>query len=217
MFKAAAEALIESKRPGWRNAKHAAQWANTLETYAYPTLGELDVQAIDTQRRPGGAAADLEREARDREPGAPADRGRARLCHGAWARAPATTRPAGRAIWITSCRSRQGEQVEHHAALDWREAPAFMAELAEREGIAAKALAFAILTAARSGEVRGMTWAEVDDGRCVWTVPARPHQGRQGAPGAADARRAGAARRARRARSRWCSRARATRPSRSPT
>ena len=63
------------------------------------------------------------------------------------------------------------KRVEHHAALDWREAPAFMAELAKREGIGAKALAFAILTAARSGEVRGMTWAEVDErerpsGRC---------------------------------------------------
>ena len=45
--------------------------------------------------------------------------------------------------------------VKHHAALDWRDAPAFMVELAKRDGIAAKALAFAILTAARSGEVRG--------------------------------------------------------------
>ena len=61
--------------------------------------------------------------------------------------------------------------VEHHAALDWREAPAFMAELAKREGIAARALAFAILTAARSGEVRGMTWGEIDEA-AVWTVPA---------------------------------------------
>ena len=64
------------------------------------------------------------------------------------------------------------KRVEHHAALDWRKAPAFMAELARREGIAAKALAFAILTAARSGEVRGMTWREVDRGAAVWTVPA---------------------------------------------
>ena len=47
-FKAAAEALIESKRPGWRNAKHAAQWSSTLETYAYPKLGALDVQTVDT-------------------------------------------------------------------------------------------------------------------------------------------------------------------------
>ena len=63
-----------------------------------------------------------------------------------------------------------------------------MAELARRDGIAAKALAFAILTAARSGEVRGMTWAEIDDADSVWTVPADAHEGRQGASRAADAR-----------------------------
>src|SRR3954449_12920011 len=47
-FKAAAEALIETKRPGWRNAEHAWQWENTLHTLADPMLGDLDVQAIDT-------------------------------------------------------------------------------------------------------------------------------------------------------------------------
>ena len=64
------------------------------------------------------------------------------------------------------------KRVEHHAALDWREAPAFMLELAGREGVAAKALAFTILTAARSGEVRSMTWGELDLEAAVWTVPA---------------------------------------------
>ena len=59
---------------------------------------------------------------------------------------------------------------EHMAALPWRELPAFMAELAQREGVSARTLELAILTAARSGEVRGMRWAEVDGN--VWTVPA---------------------------------------------
>src|SRR5918993_548439 len=45
-FRAAAEALVEAKRPGWRNAKHAAQWTSTLRTYAFPALGALDVRAI---------------------------------------------------------------------------------------------------------------------------------------------------------------------------
>ena len=48
-FTETAEALIESKRPGWRNAKHAAQWPSTLEMYAYPKLGALDVKAVDTE------------------------------------------------------------------------------------------------------------------------------------------------------------------------
>ena len=62
--------------------------------------------------------------------------------------------------------------VRHHPALDWRQAPAFMAELAKRQGIDARALAFTILTAARSGEVRGMKWGELDLDDAVWTVPA---------------------------------------------
>jgi integrase len=65
------------------------------------------------------------------------------------------------------------KMVQHHAALDWREGPAFfMADLTRREGVAARALAFAVLMAARSGEVRGMTWREVDLDAAVWTVPA---------------------------------------------
>jgi integrase len=62
--------------------------------------------------------------------------------------------------------------VRHHASLDWREAPSFMAALGRREGISARALAFLILTASRSGEVRGMRWSEIDREGAVWTVPA---------------------------------------------
>jgi len=62
--------------------------------------------------------------------------------------------------------------VQHHPALDWRKLPEFLNELVGRNGVSARALEFLILTAARSGEVRGMKWSEVDiDGR-VWTVPA---------------------------------------------
>ena len=62
--------------------------------------------------------------------------------------------------------------VKHHAALPYAVMPAFMADLRKRDGVAAKALEFAILTAARSGEVRGMTWIEVDLAAKLWTVPA---------------------------------------------
>jgi integrase len=62
--------------------------------------------------------------------------------------------------------------IKHHAALDWRQAPAFMAQLSRRQGINARTLAFTILTAARSGEVRGMKWREFDLEDAVWTVPA---------------------------------------------
>jgi len=62
-------------------------------------------------------------------------------------------------------------KVEHHAALPYRELGAFMADLSRREGIGARALEFAILTAARSGEVRGAAWAEIDLEAALWTVP----------------------------------------------
>jgi integrase len=61
--------------------------------------------------------------------------------------------------------------IKHHAALNWHQAPAFMAKLAQRTGIDARALAFTILAAARSGETRGMRWRELDLKAKVWTVP----------------------------------------------
>ena len=129
------------------------------------------------------------------------------LRHGARARARATTRRGGRAISTICCpsRARSGRSStmprstgakRRHSWPSWP----------SREGIAAKALAFAILTAARSGEVRGMTWGEIDDADSVWTVPAgRIKAGKEHRVPLTPAARAllgerGAARR------RWCSR-----------
>jgi integrase len=64
-------------------------------------------------------------------------------------------------------------KVEHHAALPWRDAGTFMTELATQEGVAAMALRFAILTAARTGEVIGARWSEIDWDEAAWTIPAR--------------------------------------------
>src|SRR4051794_30989575 len=171
-FKAAAEALIESKRPGWRNAKHAAQWGSTLETYAYPLLGRLDVKGVDTQ-----AVLDVLRPIWTEKPET-ASRVRQRieavLDYAAAVGARTGDNPARWRGHLDHLLAKPSKVrvVEHHAALDWRDAPAFMAELARREGVGAKALAFAILTAARSGEVRGMRWREIDREAAVWTVPA---------------------------------------------
>jgi integrase len=171
-FKETAEALIQSKRPGWRNAKHAAQWTSTLETYAYPKLGALDVQAVDTDvmlevLRPIWASK-TETASRVRQ------RIEAVLDYAIATRARTGDNPARWKGHLDHLLPRPSKvrAVKHHAALDWRQAPAFMAELANRQGIDARALAFTVLTAARSGEVRGMTWAEVDLDDAVWTVPA---------------------------------------------
>ena len=69
-------------------------------------------------------------------------------------------------------KKRKVRRVEHHAALPYAELAAFMAELRQQEGIAARALEFTILTAARTGEVIGARWAEIDFAERLWTIPA---------------------------------------------
>jgi integrase len=171
-FRSAAEALIEAKRPGWRNAKHAEQWSSTLETYAYPKLGSLDVNTVDIT-----AVLDVlrpiwtiktETASRVRQ------RIEAVLDYATATRARTGDNPARWRGHLDHLLPRPSKvrAVQHHAALDWRQAPAFMVQLAKRQGIDARALAFTILTAARSGEVRGMKWGELDLDDAVWTVPA---------------------------------------------
>jgi integrase len=171
-FRAAAEDLIESKRPGWRNAKHAAQWVSTLSSYVFPRLGGLDVKLIDTP-----LVLDVLRPIWRTKPET-ASRVRQRieavLDYTATIGVRTDANPARWRGHLDHLLPRVSKvrPVVHHAALDWRLAPAFMAALATRESMGAKALAFCILTAARSGEVRGMTWAEIDVEDAVWTVPA---------------------------------------------
>ncbi len=72
------------------------------------------------------------------------------------------------------------QKVEHHAALPYAETPAFMAQLRQQEGTAARALEFAILTAARTGEVLGATWDEIDLKEKVWIIPRERMKGGRG-------------------------------------
>jgi integrase len=160
------------KRPGWRNAKHAAQWPSTLATYVYPSLGDRDTRSIGT--------ADVLAVLSPLWNAKPETASRVRQRIEAvldYATALEAREGANAARWrghLANLLPRPGKvrAVQHHAALDWREAPVFWAALQEREGSGARALAFAILTAARSGEVRGMRWREIDIEGAVWTVPA---------------------------------------------
>ena len=167
-----ADAYIAAHEPSWRNAKHRQQWRNTLDTYAGPVLGKLPVAQVDV----GAVMRVLEPLWREKTETASRLRGR---IESFWttprraAGAAATTPPAGAGIWTTSCRpASKIAKVEHHAALPWREIGAFMAALAQEEGVSALALRFAILTAARTGEVIGARWSEIDMQAAVWTVPA---------------------------------------------
>ena len=162
---------IKAHSSGWRNAKHRQQWENTLNAYCSPVFGSMPVQAIDT---------DLALKAIERiwatKPEM-ASRVRGRIEHILdWAKVKKYREGENPARWrghldkLLPARSKV-RKVKHHTALPYTEASALMAEIHKREGIAARALEFAILTAARSGEVLGARWQEFDLDAAVWIVP----------------------------------------------
>lgn len=171
-FKKAADEYIKQHAPTWRGAKSEAQWQSSLDAYAHPTLGQLDVADIETRHvieclRPIWTSK-VETASRVR--------GRIELI------ISAADKLAGRdrlnpARWKGHLdqmlpRPSKVAKVEHHAALPFDGMYAFMQRLRAVEGQGAKALELAILTAARSGEVRGATWKEIDLDAGLWTIPA---------------------------------------------
>jgi integrase len=171
-FKNCAERYIASHSAGWRSATHAAQWPSTLRRYVYPVFGSLPAQAVDV-----GLVL--------------------KVLEPIWTTKPETaSRVRGRIEsvldWATARGHRQGENparwrghlenllpkkskvqpVKHHAAMPHDEIGDFMAQLKQQEGVAARALEFAILTAARTGEVIGARWPEINFAGRLWVVPA---------------------------------------------
>jgi integrase len=171
-FRQCAEKHIEAHEAGWKNPKHRAQWKSTLATYVYPVIGGLPVAAVDTALvlkaiEPIWAAK-------------PETAGRLRGRIEAvldWARARGFRHSENPARWrghldkLLPAR-RKVKRVKHHAALPFAEIPAFMAELRTREGVSARALEFAILTATRTGETINARWSEIDTAGKIWTIPA---------------------------------------------
>jgi integrase len=164
------DALVDSVKSQWRNEKHRAQVQSTLERYA-ADLRPLRLDEIDTSN-----VVDALKKI--------------------WTSKPETaSRVRGRIEWVLDAAKAKGHRSGenparwkghldqllpkraqlsrgHHAALPYADVPAFIQDLHSRPGMSALALEFTILTAARSGEVRGATWAEVDLANSVWTVPA---------------------------------------------
>ena len=181
-FKQCAEAYIAQHAAKWRSARHGAQWTTSLATYAYPIIGDLPVDSIDTPlvlkvleqpveadaRYPAGSLWSARRETASRL------RGRIESVLGfATVRGHRTGDNPGRWSKHLSEVLPSGEAAQEHlAALPFTDVPAFVAGLRQQEGVAAKALEFLILTAARSGEVLGATWSEINFEEGVWTVPA---------------------------------------------
>jgi len=168
-FAAAAAAFIKDNRSKWRSVKHAAEWESTVRRFAFPTLGSLPVQAIDTPLV-------------------------LRVIRPLWERVPVTAqRVRGRieAVlgWCTVHHYRSGPNpaawtnhlehalpkrngIEHHAALPYAAVPAFVNKLQQDTSVAAAALQFITLTACRLGEAVYATWSEIDFDNQAWVVPA---------------------------------------------
>jgi integrase len=171
-FRALAEGYIARHEATWKSAIHRAQWKSTLATYAYPSIGEVDVAKVDRAAVLG-------------------------VLEPIWTRAPETaSRLRGRIETILDYAAAKGwrdainparwrdlrhdlpspkkvKPVTNQPALPWQLVQAFMIDLGSRDATAARALEFAILTAARTSEVLGAAWREIDLDDRIWTVPAR--------------------------------------------
>jgi len=171
-FKDCAEAYIKAHRNGWKNAKHAAQWTNTLQTYAYPKLGALPVSKVDT----GLVLQVLEPIWNAKPETATRLRGRIESVLD-WARVRGLRDGNNPAQWrghldkLLPKRSKVAK-VNHHPALPYLDSAGFMKSLRQQDGVAAKALELIILTATRTGEAIGAKWDEFDLAKGIWTIPA---------------------------------------------
>lgn len=171
-FSDATTEYIAVKGDEWKSGKHAAQWRRTLETYAFPIIGKVFVGSIEKEH----ILKILSPIWTTKTETASRLRGRIESVLD-WATVSGYRKGENPARWrghldVLLAAPNKVRTIEHHAALDWREVGAFMAALREQEGMAAQMLEFAILTAARAGEVRGATWAELDLPGATWTIPA---------------------------------------------
>ena len=166
-FREAAALVHAEHKNGWRNAKHGAQWLSSLEAYAFPMIGDKPVSSID-----GPAVRDV--------------------LAAIWLAKPETSRRVCQRIngvvdWaiskgyrtaplpmkaINKSLPKHRATTKHHAAMPYGDIPVYLQRLRERESMGRLALEAVILTAARSGELRGAVWSEIDFERALWTVPA---------------------------------------------
>jgi integrase len=171
-FKQAAEQYIEAKRPEWKNAKHASQWGSTLNTFTYPVIGAVSVQDVDTTL----VQKVLEPIWLTKTETANRVRGRIERILD-WATRRGLRNGANPARWrghleFDLAKRSKVQPVRHYSALPYAELPDFMLALRALEGVAARALEFTILTAARTGETIGAAPAEVNSAQKIWTIPA---------------------------------------------
>jgi integrase len=169
-FNQCAAAYIEQFRAGWKNAKHVAQWSSTLDTYAGPIFGLLPVASVDTAL----VLKALEPIWYDKPETASRLRGRIESVL-SWATVKGYRAGDNPARWRGHLdkllpKRTDVSKVTHHPALPYADMGEFMQALRKQPGTGARALEFAILTAARTGEVIGATWGEINAD--TWAIPA---------------------------------------------
>jgi integrase len=171
-FKECAEQCIEARAAGWRNPKAKSQWENSLKAYAFPVIGDLPVGMIDTPH----VLKILQPIWSTKSETANRVRSRIEIILD-FAKVRKLRTGENPARWQGNLKlalpaKEKVRRVEHHPALPYAEMAPFMMDLRGREGVAARALEFTILTAARTNETTGAKWSEFDLKNRVWTVPA---------------------------------------------
>ena len=171
-FKDVAKAYIDANEDNWKNSKHRQQWKNSLATYVYPIMGDLAVSDIETSH----VLAAIEPIWKDKAETASRVRGRietvldaAKVREYRTGENPARWR--GHLSLILPARTKLSRG--HHKAEPYLSVPQILTQLRSRQAVAALALEFTILTAARTGEVIGATWDEIDIAKGVWTISAK--------------------------------------------
>lgn len=170
-FDQAAEIYIRSHRESWKNTKHAAQWTSTLETYVAPILGKMSVADIETAH----VMRVIEPIWLEKPETANRVRGRIEAILG-WATVKLYRKGENPARWrdhLDNLLPAKGKvrAVKHQTALPYQTMPTFMAELRQRQGMAALALEFAVLTCVRSADVRNARVVDIDTAAKIWTIP----------------------------------------------
>jgi integrase len=172
IFREATQRYFDQHEGKWRNPKHRAQFLSTLKQYAFPMLGNMAVSAIDTS----AVLRAIEPIWMGKTETASRVRGRIESVLD-WCTVRGYRTGDNPARWkghLSEVLPARGQvaKVNHHAAMPFAELPPFMAELRKRKGAAARALEFAILSAARTGEVIGAKWDEIGLGEKTWMIPA---------------------------------------------
>ena len=176
-FEQCVTSYIESRESEWRNPKHRQQWQNTLDTYAGPVMGKLLVSNIALTH----VLEVLEPLWDTKTETATRLRGRIESVLD-WATVRGYRSGDNPARWkghLDHLLAKPGKiaKVEHHAAVPVGKMAAFMGDLRRVNGMGARALEFAILTAGRSGEVRGALWSEIDMHARLWVIPSNRMKG----------------------------------------